>query len=350
MTAVGALENRSLLVVDIELVALPVGLDKARIADVALQFDIAGLDQPWLGSSVEPRPFRTNHELDAGVHLHWQLPRGLTRGEAGAASGTVFPAVPDRWLVQRWTDLGATAPDASWVIESDRLWSGRVAHDDPCLAQNRLSPSVLMLPAERAAIRRGTRIARRLGRAFPADTWAERATPTERLAPFTAVGYGHPAFAAALPHCYNVFGFYDPLPARTASIAYTVLGWYSDPSLDPTADAESLGFTVPAGTAPERTVLRARTRDVQWHATTTSRTASSLQATLGATTIDAVATQLGGAATDVGAAQRYLEVLQLGLVAHLGEVRPGVLKDWDDRIRAAEFGALPGGTAWSVKP
>lgn len=411
MSPIPALDNLDLLVVDVELVAVAAGTDRPALADVALSFDIHGRpDTPWLGLNTEPTPFAQTDSLAAGVHLHWQLPAGLTRGQAtytldqgaaaatlaaaapdqaaavsallplsadtrpalaraltelstpaalaeqlalAATSSTVFPDAPNRWLVQRWNDPNTGTPDAAWVVESDALWRGRVPVNDPCAAQNVLSRTVLMLPTDRSAVLRSTTISRRLGRVFPAAGWVEGATGiTQRLAPFTAVGYGHPAFAAALPHCYNVFGVLDPLPSQTtaATYSYTVVGWYADPALDPTAHADTLDFTVPEGTSPARTVLRARTRGVGWQPATAARTASACGAAIGTTTADAAAALLGAGASSPAAAEQYLEVLQLGLVANLNEARAGVLKEWDDALRAAEYGGVPGGTAWTVKP
>src|ERR1051325_631275 len=44
---------------------------------------------------------------------------------------------------------------------------------------------------------------------------------------FTALGYGTTAFAAAYPHCPNVFGFWDPVGIDQADLSYLVAGWYS---------------------------------------------------------------------------------------------------------------------------
>src|SRR3954468_7772181 len=57
--------------------------------------------------------------LKAGIHLHWELPEALTRG-ADSVEGTVFPAVPNRWLVVR-SRPGDDPGPVAWVVESDYL-------------------------------------------------------------------------------------------------------------------------------------------------------------------------------------------------------------------------------------
>jgi hypothetical protein len=73
------------------------------------------------------------------------------------------------------------------------------------------------------------------------EKWADERTRLRQ--PFTALGYGTEAYAAAYPHCRNVFGFYDPcfasgkaadgLSARHCYLTYLVVGWYSDTASDP---------------------------------------------------------------------------------------------------------------------
>jgi len=75
---------------------------------------------------VPPQPFDEPVERAAGVHLHWAMPDGLTRGDAGAARSTSVPAgnptslppLPDRWVVARMSHGRSTT--RAWVIEADR--------------------------------------------------------------------------------------------------------------------------------------------------------------------------------------------------------------------------------------
>ena len=53
-----------------------------------------------------------------GLHLHWALPDALTTGYHRDES-TVFPAVPNRWLVRRLDQAGTL--QKSMIVESDFL-------------------------------------------------------------------------------------------------------------------------------------------------------------------------------------------------------------------------------------
>ena len=74
-----------------------------------------------------PAPFAAAFDRPAGVHLHWAMPDGLTRGDGGGARATAvsagnptaLPPLPDRWVVVRMSHGSSTA--RSWVIESDRV-------------------------------------------------------------------------------------------------------------------------------------------------------------------------------------------------------------------------------------
>lgn len=82
---------------------------------------------PWITDSVVDEALDApQHRLEAGVHLHWALPDGLTKathplGEDGKPdrSKVAFPAVPNRWLVVRRV---AGVAQKRWMIESDYLW------------------------------------------------------------------------------------------------------------------------------------------------------------------------------------------------------------------------------------
>src|ERR1700704_6571787 len=82
--------------------------------------------EPYISATVmtEPTPGFMPH----GVHLHWALPDGITKGETPQdTSGQArFPATPDRWLVSRvFTDLSDPQKPVNrvkcWVVESNYL-------------------------------------------------------------------------------------------------------------------------------------------------------------------------------------------------------------------------------------
>lgn len=280
-----------------------------------------------------------------------------------ARSSQSFPAAPNRWLVCRWDGAAADGqPAKTWLVESDRLWSrptpDAMVPGGACDEQNRLSPTVLHLPQDRSAITPAQPLHRCLGRVFPAQTWSEAdqgGTPAERLAPFTALGYGHPMFAAALPHCYNVFGLWDPLDGvgADAVFSYAVVGWYATTADDPAPRAAEFGWV---DTPPPRGALstyRGALHKVNWQRDKTPwPVPHQISASLGLSTAEALSAAIVRQLAFQGQAdlESYFNVLQLGLVDRLHERLPGALKEWDQALHRSEFSAVPAGTRWVLRP
>ncbi|MFG2910420.1 hypothetical protein ACGF13_35910 [Kitasatospora sp. NPDC048286] len=223
--------------------------------------------------SPEPAPFEDlddvpgDPELD-GVLVHWRLPEALARGDQDPATGrTVFPLVPNRWLVVRYRGTGATRAAAGWVVHSDFLEA-----DYPDTQWSGSSP--FLVPPDRPG---GDR---------PTGTWAGRKhdldpvadgpwqEPDPRPLFLTAIGPGLPAFAAYQPYNEDVFSLHDPLGGvlDTDTLSYQVIGWYSDPAQDILAGESefdtllaALGWSAPDGSQPARRSLYAGTAlAVQW--------------------------------------------------------------------------------------
>lgn len=181
-------------------------------ADVAID--------PLDEAAARPAPFDTVVGRPAGVHLHWALPDGLTRGaqpepppdaplaadadplveqpEAIDAAGAEFPAIPDRWLVARVVAGRTTSAPrtvAAWVVEA------------------------ALDPARR--------------RATPLAEWRE--DRADEPAPvLTAIGPGDPTFAVYYDNTRNIVAFHDPLDGvARGPLTYLVCGWYSEIDRDP---------------------------------------------------------------------------------------------------------------------
>ena len=191
-------------------------LPYSRNGDRDINPDTANLSEPIL--SV---PFENNNlNLSQGLHLHWSLPDGLTRGEASGEADT-YPAVPNRWLVTRQRDGRI---DRQWVVESDYLHPEGEPNAFAAIAYPMVTGSGQPF--------------RYLGRAVPYDANWEEDTSSERLPRLTAIGYGEPSFAAFYPNCHSVFGLFDSdieEAIELNGITYQVIGWYSDGSQDPLA-------------------------------------------------------------------------------------------------------------------
>lgn len=170
-----------------------------------------------------PAPFGEPSERAVGVHLHWAMPDGLTRGDAGAVRATPvaagnpmgLPPLADRWIVTRL--VHGTATTRSWVLEADRA----DRHDLAGWTEPGALPAVTVTGAS-----------------------GRRAIPRERL---TAVAGGDLSWAATYDAVVDRFALYDDLadldPANhlDLQLSYVIAGWWSDPTLDPLQDCISVG-------------------------------------------------------------------------------------------------------------
>jgi hypothetical protein len=258
----------SVLFVPIHLDALSLGNDQTFVGPMAdftlLPYFDGGRDVnhdiAHLSEDIVSRPFENQTlYLKAGVHLHWALPDALTRGDA-QADGTKFPAVPNRWLVirSRADAQGQGIEEKRWVVESDYLYPDGAGGDTGSVS----------VPYEPAAGER--RPFRFLGRNMPFAAWSKVDPAAQYFKPFTAVGYGEPAFAAFYPNCHSVFGFHDAdyAGAPPAGLRYDVLGWYSSSALDsPAADAEQdflQGFVEKYPDADAASLIASLETDAGW--------------------------------------------------------------------------------------
>jgi hypothetical protein len=194
--------------------------------------DIANISEEILSQPFQDLGF----QLKPGVHLHWALPDGLTKGVGQAARDNAkhkqkvaFPVVPNRWLVTRTDKAGQKK---QWIVESDYLYPpGQGAQS-----------SGISYPYSKNG--QNTQPFRSMGRAMPLAAWKNRddAPPAQYLNqeqsayPLTAVGYGEPTFAAFYPNCHSVFGFYDDYDNEALpdlnGVQYDVMGWYDNPAQD----------------------------------------------------------------------------------------------------------------------
>jgi hypothetical protein len=166
-------------------------------------------------------PFNHEAELEAGVHLHWALPDALTRArfvDTDDGHRTLFPGVPDLWLVTRFNPPPADSSKRTW-----RAW---------------------VVDSRRETV-------------TPLPSWAPATeTDGEAIHTFAGVlpsggamgqpGWGiwdsaehesfDPAVAAYYPTARHRFGFHDDLADLRRAlgyVSYSVVGWYGWPAHDP---------------------------------------------------------------------------------------------------------------------
>jgi hypothetical protein len=216
-------DTRLLVPIDVQALVIPAGADVEAVETATVIPDAPPGSVPEQVLPRPPEPFGASTARAPGVHLHWAMPDGLTRGDAGGArtdavpagNPTSLPALPDRWVVVRLLHGSATA--RSWVLEADR----GEHHDLPGWTDPGPPPAGATTSAS-----------------------GRRIVPRERL---TAVAGGDPAWAATYDAVVDRFAFHDDLadldPAVTAAaeLSYLVAGWWSDPTLDALHGVTSLG-------------------------------------------------------------------------------------------------------------
>ncbi|MBL8329115.1 MAG: hypothetical protein JNJ71_09710 [Rubrivivax sp.] len=239
------------VLVPIVVEALPVSAAAAAGASWAA----VGID-PLNPAAPRPGPFdTTTGTRPAGVHLHWALPDGLTRGERPAAASdaalpasanprdeqpesreaprTRFTPVPDRWLVVR-VQAGATASAprraSAWVI------------------------SGALDPARRSAV--------------PLSQWKETRPSASEVPPVTAMGPGEPTFAVYYDNTRQLLAFHDPLTdAAQGPLTYLVCGWYGrledDPLYAPGREREFLALLKRLGWSLDAAALQSLHRSTR---------------------------------------------------------------------------------------
>lgn len=185
-----------------------------------INFDTANISE-----EIVSQPFQSqNLNLRAGIHLHWALPDGLTRG-LQTETGTKFPPVPNRWLVTRKREEKI---EAQWVVESDYLYP--VESGVPySVGKGASSGAVTYYYRDESDNNAPFRY---MGRKMPLSAYLQDKTPENSFLPekqpLTAVGYGEATFAAFYPNCHSVFGFHDDAySGEVKDLTYEVVGWYS---------------------------------------------------------------------------------------------------------------------------
>ncbi|MFI6359402.1 hypothetical protein ACIBJF_44040 [Streptomyces sp. NPDC050743] len=216
-------DTRLLVPIDVQALVVPAGADTEVVQTETVVPDAPQGSNPQNVLPRPPEPFGASTPREPGVHLHWAMPDGLTRGDAGgvrsdpvpAGNPTSLPALPDRWVVVRLLH-GATTV-RSWVLEADRG-----EHHD---LAGWTEPG-------------------------PPDPSATRSAAGRRIvasAQLTAVAGGDPAWAATYDAVLDRFAFHDdlsdldPAVAAGAELSYLVAGWWSDPALDALHGLTSLG-------------------------------------------------------------------------------------------------------------
>lgn len=203
-------------------------------------------------------------QLQAGIHLHWQLPDALTKGQQTKDGRLEFPNVPNRWLITRFLDDNGTVTTKQWVVESDQLMTEEEYQQ--YTSESFQNSNAIPVGWQQALNRVQYQDApyRYLGRIYEIEQWPDpdqqSYMPTftftsdnlvasglynaTSLGKLKAVGNSGPTFAAYYPDCVGVFGFRDSfydqdngqetfLEAKSFGVSYQVVGWHDAIEDDP---------------------------------------------------------------------------------------------------------------------
>ena len=216
-------DPRLLAPIDVQALAVaPHNRQQATPTETVLPIPQQGTDAA-AALPVPPDPFGAPFDRPPGVYLHWAMPDGLTRGSTAAPTTGLVPAgnplglppLPDRWVVVRLVTRQEQL--RAWVLEADRGEHADLA--------GWVEPGPL--PAGMLSGATGRRV-------FPRKS-------------LTAVAGGDVSWAATFDAVIDRFAFYDDLADLPKAgrfqqeLAYLVVGWWSDPALDPLSGCTSVG-------------------------------------------------------------------------------------------------------------
>jgi hypothetical protein len=296
--------------------------------------------------------------LEAGMHLHWAMPDGLTHGTQGDSS-VDFAALPNRWLLTRvhWVDnLPVTK---AWMILSDVLSATRPG--------NKEAPS---LP-----VRDSTQNFRYLGVSQLFDGhWQEPVIPDQHTiqalfgSPLHTTASGDVAFAAFYPNARNVFGFYDDLAGvdtsqGDAQLMYTLAGWFSDSTHDPMSSQPALAdlerdyrwtcadYPSPA---PGYTLYHGLAQNLAWNPARRYITDNSspvhAKVAIGNHPAETLAAYFNGLN---GEALPHFDTLftgfEIGALSELAQPKPGQWSALQETLHGKQFSNHKGGTIFGVQ-
>jgi hypothetical protein len=365
-------EGVTTLVVPVDVVGLCIGENDYQQATNGFagatayyRQQVTGEHPAYLGDNVtrdyEQPPL---DQLEIGVHLHWALPDGLTRG-GGAGSELDFPPVPTRWLVTRVAVAGGKPSTRAWLVESDAL----SATQPPPTVSAVTVPVTASTQFPNGFAYLGT------WHEIGPQGWSENmASNGPRLAdvggrPLNAVSNGEVGFAAYYPSCRGVLGFWDalddvPAPASApAQLAYSVIGWYDDEALDPVQAGATpaqlqtaRGWTfAPGAAAPSRSVYNGVFQGISWSKYTdyvfrqAVQKSLPAQAAIGNTSSEALAAYFTARdSPGVPLFETLLDAFQSGLLETFKQPQPNALTALEERLHDQRFAGMAAGTVYSI--
>ena len=295
--------------------------------------------------------------LEAGIHLHWAAPDGLTHGSS-AADTLSFPPLPNRWLISRVLIQGSAVSGKHWIIESDTLSTAKPGGKN--------APTLPVTDTQQNF--------RYLGVSEVFDgSWQEPTVPTNQTiaalfqSPIHAVASGDVAFAAFYPNARGVFGFFDDatdltIKANTpANLMYVVTGWFSDGGNDPLskmsapADLQkNYNWTyTPDATTPNYSLYSGFVQDVQWNPATRylgdNPPSVPADVAIGNNPAEALAAYFRGLDHPTKPLfEQLFTAFEMGLLSTFQQPRPGQYAQLLETIHEKGFNSIDSGTIYTI--
>lgn len=327
-------------------------------------------------------------DLFGGVHVQWELPEALTTGYVDPETdANVFPLVPNRWLVVRYSGPADERRARGWVVQSDYLESEPITGPDGGViwGMDRYITPGVEPPREDW-----------IGRIHDLRTDPEQEPWREPEAPrppfLTAIGPGTPGFAFFDAYHCGVFSMRDDLsdlhpvggvgdyPRGPLQLSYQVLGWYSDDRSDLLAQAsrgelpellppdaqtladilDALGWQPPAGPDGEpvlpdslvRTVYCGRALGTFWDLNERipdpdKPDIGRMSVTIGLSTDEVIGTLVRHQTGDVRTGE-LMQALVQGTVEKLDDAAGGY--SMNQETHTSQFGGPDPGLTWAIQP
>ncbi|MFO7567475.1 MAG: hypothetical protein R6X02_32830 [Enhygromyxa sp.] len=343
-----------------------------------------------LNQYLDPQPAPFENQVWAppakGVHLHWTLPDGLSRGtQAEDGAPLTYPYVPNRWLIVRIEASGdpkIPPRSTAWVLVADAV-STEPGDEGAPFVDPFYTPSGDQPPVQPAT----------LGRSMTLDAWNSGGGEggiTQVPAFLQALGPGDITFSAYAPGNAKVFSFHDELDGiNQAQLSYLVIGWYSKADsnplagLDPSTDwsdyidpqtgephpnikvAAKLDWAVELDGAspPTQTVLHGLLYTVDWDTSASpptpddypTKVSEQVRISIGNTAADALSALVrelaiadGKTPAQADAAAALFEAFQYDSLHDYDQ--PGGPARLGQTVHAAAFAEEAGGYGWTISP
>jgi len=327
--------------------------------------------------------------MKPGAYLHWTLPRSLRSALEGQSS--VYPNIPNRWLVIRTTNDGTTIQKKGWIVESDCPYDNDNSISTGStlflIDQNVVDAWSKSTQANRKNIKPEPIDSKlntksytcSLGMSFNQTSWKEEAPDTSFL---TAVAPGNIEFSAYIPHNSGMLSFYDDLSDAPGQckISYLVSGWYSDLNDDIISVGpnsffglntieevlQQLNWTIADNQEAvpiQASYYTGRSFGISWDKEATSapvpdqlvkvRETKNMTVSIGNTSIDAFSTLVGQQLESVLGYKDPSQIIELlrafnyDVLNDLNDVNGALIVD--QKTRQRWFKAKGGGTKWIIR-